>query len=142
MSVQLVNENGGIEGFADRLFASLEKRLREVAKDEQASLEDHLSTPVERNFAGEVTRRSDVGEDPRKDEGQLVGNVESQVVQDGGKAIILAVGVSRPDTPWVPAELEYGTGHQKGERPFMRRAMQRAGEAVGIASQAVAEKQR
>lgn len=117
------DREGGAQGFLARLFDALERDLREAAKDVQLTLEDSLSHPVVRNFDGSVRERSPVGGYPWKDEGQLVGNVESAVVRAENGDIIMAVGVSRPDTPDAPAALEYGWGNMKGERPFMRMSM-------------------
>jgi hypothetical protein len=118
---------GGIEGFVHRLFNDCESALRGVAKDEQAELEAAISKPVGRDFAGNVTERSKPGEPPRLETGELAGNVESVVVRSGPAEVVMAIGVSKPDKPEVPVELEYG-GPNNAPRPFVTPSMHRAAD--------------
>jgi hypothetical protein len=103
--------------FIGRLMGSLEREMRDIGKRAEANLEEALSVPVGRDFAGGVVQRSLPGEPPRKETGQLQGNIESAVARDA-TSLVLGVGASRPETPDVPEILEFDLN-----RPFVTTSM-------------------
>lgn len=100
-----------------RIRAALKAGVAAGGKFAQADVERRISKPVVRDFAGNVIQRSAPGEPPRLDTGQLHGNVDS-AAWEGHNVVGATVGVSRPDTPSVPIELEFGTERIR-PRPFM-----------------------
>lgn len=105
-----------------RIRGKLEGAMRTAGKMAQAEIEQSISTPVGRDFAGNVVVRSLPGRPPRMETGQLAGNVES-AVYSRPNAVGFAVGSSRPETPDVPADLEFGISLEA--RPYMRPAFDR-----------------
>lgn len=126
----------------DQVFARLRDKLvrgvAAVGKAAQADIEESISVPVGRDFAGNAVIRSAPGEPPRRDESQLYGNVESAVFSRPN-VIGSVVSSSRPETPSVPQELEFG-GVRVAPRPYMAPAMDRfrAGKATAAMKQAMA----
>ncbi len=110
------------EVFAE-IRAKMMRGLDALGGLSQTRIETSISVPVKRDAAGNVTERSAPNQPPRLDTGELHGNVEHKT-WDHGNIVGVTVGVSKPDKPWVPVELEEGTGRVK-RRPFMRPEMDR-----------------
>jgi hypothetical protein len=111
------------------LQPAINAAMKDIGTREVASIEEALSVPVERDFAGNVIERSKPGEPPRLDEDVLRGNVEWRLVGDGDDRH-LVVMAARPDSDAADAAitLEYGGVSSWGyieERPFMRPAFER-----------------
>jgi hypothetical protein len=113
---------GAVEHLKSAL-ARVQSGLTEAARAEQAALEQSLSVDVERDFAGNVVVRSAPGQPPRRETGELVGNVALDVrpTTDGIK---IEMSADRPSTPGVALTLEIG-GDGIQPRPYMKPSFER-----------------
>ena len=109
--------------------APMHAAMKEIGAREVAAIEEALSVPVGRDFAGNVVERSKPGAPPRLEEDVLRGNVQWRLVTDEAKPYLVVL-TSRPDSDAADAAitLEYGGVSSWGpieERPFMRPAYER-----------------
>jgi hypothetical protein len=90
---------------ADAFRKKLLNAVDKVMKEEQVHTEELLNRPVGYDAAGNVTVRSKPGEPPRRETGELQGNVfvQSALHPDRIESIL---SVSRPSTPDVPRQLQ------------------------------------
>lgn len=131
---------------APRLFLDgVTAALHEIGRAEVRAIEAHLSVPVERDWAGNVVKRSEPGEAPRKEEDILRQNVAYHVVKEDGSLLpTLYITASRPpqepdDDPNAAIILEEGGVSNWGyvaPRPFMAPAAERIAK---YAAEVVAE---
>ena len=121
----------------------LAKALEHVGEGEEETIEQAISIPVERDFAGRVIKRSSPGQPPRMDEDILHGiGIEHHVVTEEGWPTLYLVATRPPqepdDDPDAAEILEFGGVGNWGyilPRPFMYPAVVRlsgyAAEMVG-----------
>ena len=117
------------------LDAAIAPALKEIVKAEEEATMAHLSVPVERDFGGNVIKRSDPGDAPRMEDDILRQNVEGSVVKEESGSVGYLVS-SRPaeeagDDPDAALILEFGGVSNWGyvqPRPYMRPAAERMAE--------------
>src|SRR4051812_26417354 len=110
------------------LFEAAAEALEKIGTREQATIEESLSVPVDRDFGGNVVARSAPGEAPRTEIGLLVGGISHHITQDpDGSPVLEIVSRRDGDDPMVPEFLEYGTENMAA-RPYMRPAADRIRE--------------
>lgn len=118
--------NKAIDALRNRLAGA----VKAVVKSEQATIERAISVPVGRDFAGNVIQRSKPGQPPRMETGQLHANIDT-TVELFPREIVGTIRSSRPETPEVPAKLEFGDPSENlAARPYMRPAVERLKETA------------
>lgn len=110
----------------DSLKPIMEAALNKAAEPAIQDIKDLIDTPVEVDPVTGHIIRSDPGEPPRTETGELLNNIGADIIADASNmSITLTVTSNRPSTPEVPGILEYGGMSNWGEiapRPYMSTA--------------------
>lgn len=100
---------------------ALERALNRVGERGVQELRDALMTPVEIDPVTGWLIRSNPGEPPRKETGELLNNLGADIIPNASDmSVTLIIKSERPSTPEAPDVLEYGGGAWDIEpRPYM-----------------------
>lgn len=106
---------------------ALERALNRVGETEIETIKDDISTPVEIDPVTGRKIRSNPGEPPRTDTGELLNNLGVDIIPNASDmSVTLIIKSERPSTPEAPGVLEYGGGDWNIEpRPYMVHAFNR-----------------